>query len=107
MTEPDKPAKPALHIDEAITDVIRAPGHKSPGSRSTQVDPSSTKVKARVVFAQEAILRIFPHGRPAERPRDLLRRVRDELEQTAEWSLGWEPISRYIVNRAWDELNRP
>jgi hypothetical protein len=84
-------------------DIIRAPEHKT-GSRSTQ--PTEGQVKAPVVFAQEAILRIFPHGLPAERPRNLRAQVQEMLDKhTPEWPIG-RTISRAVVNKAWQELKR-
>jgi hypothetical protein len=92
---------PAL-FDDWIA-IVRAPGHKA-GPRSTQ--PTEGQIKAPVVFAQEAILRIFPHGLPAKRPRNLLTQVQGMLDKhTPEWPIG-RMISRAVANRAWQELKR-
>ena len=95
--------------------VIRAVRHKR-GIRSTQPDkeheqaPDKPKrTKARLVFAQEAIVPMFPQGLPAKPPRDLLKRVRAALKENPEWTnQDWDkPISRTHVKRAWKALQKP
>jgi hypothetical protein len=79
--------------------VLRATRHKH-GVRATQPDPNHTK--ARIVFAQEEIVRMFPRAPPEKRPRDLLKRVRAALARNPEWvRQGYERISRRTVMRAW------
>jgi hypothetical protein len=93
--------------------IIRAVDHKR-GKRSTQPNKDQLKkehTKARLVFAQEAIIQKFfslPQGLPAKRPRDLLKRVREALAQNPEWTKqNWEkPISRTHVKRAWEALQK-
>jgi hypothetical protein len=83
---------------------IRATQHKH-GVRVTQPDPNH--IKARIVFAQEEIVRMFPRGLPEKRPRDLPKRVRAALAWDPEWvRLDYKPISRRTVMRAWRELQK-
>jgi integrase len=93
-------------IDERGILIIRATDHKH-GIRSTQPD-ARHNTKARIVFAQEEIIRRFPRGLPEKRPRNLTKDVRARLAQNSEWLFqGYEPISRRTVNRAWRELQKP
>ena len=89
------------------THVIRAADHKrGKGKRSTQ--PDSDHTKARIVFAQQEMVRLFPLGLLEKRPRDLVIKVRRGLAKNQEWlDQGYEQISRRTVMRAWRELQRP
>jgi hypothetical protein len=104
-----------VKVNEKGIFIIRAVRHKR-GIRSTQPDkeheqaPDKPKrTKARLVFAQEAIVQIVPFGiMGAKPPRDLLKRVREALKQNPEWTAqDWEPISRTHVKRAWKLLQKP
>ena len=99
-----------VKINEKGIFIIRATDHKH-GKRSTQPNkdqPKKEHTKARLVFAQEAIVQMFSQGLPAERPRDLLKKVRKALAQNPEWTAQvWEkPISRTHVKRAWKALQK-
>jgi hypothetical protein len=93
-----------MKINSRRVFIIRAVDHKR-GKRSTRPDKEHTK--ARLVFAQEAIIQMFSEL-PAERPRNLLRRVREALAQNPKWTdQDWEkPISRTHVKRAWEALQK-